>query len=343
LIFGSPSSHIKIEFQGGEPLINFQLIQFIIERAEKINSSLKRNLQFVIATNLALIDENILDYCRVHGVLISTSLDGPEKLHNKNRPRPGGNSHEKAINGIRRAVDKLGRESVSALMTTTKESLGQVKAIIDEYIELGMGGIFLRPMSPYGFAIKTKSYTAYKDEEWLDFYFEGLSYIIEINLQGVRFSEHYASLILTKMLTPYSTNYVDLMNPSGIGIAAAVYNYDGDVYASDEGRMLAEMGDKKFRLGNVHMNAYQEIFTSESLLEPLEESFTSSVPMCHECAFESYCGADPVFHYSTQGDFIGNKPTSKFCNRNMAIFRKLISLMEDDSRIKNIFMTWIKT
>ena len=31
-----------------------------------------------------------------------------------------------------------------------------------------------------------------------------------------------------------------------------VYNYDGDVYASDEGRMLAEMNDDTFKIGNVH-------------------------------------------------------------------------------------------
>jgi hypothetical protein len=37
-----------------------------------------------------------------------------------------------------------------------------------------------------------------------------------------------------------------------IGIGALVYNYDGDIYASDEGRMLAEMGDRTFRLGSVH-------------------------------------------------------------------------------------------
>ncbi len=51
------------------------------------------------------------------------------------------------------------------------------------------------------------------------------------------------------MLTNDDPGYVDLTSPAGIGIGAIVYNYDGDVYASDEGRMLAEMGDTTFRLG----------------------------------------------------------------------------------------------
>ena len=56
---------------------------------------------------------------------------------------------------------------------------------------------------------------------------------------------------------------------------------------------------------------------SEKLLEPLEQSLTLSAPMCSTCAFEPYCGADPVFHHATMGDFVGHKAMSAFCQRNM--------------------------
>ena len=59
LIFQSPSPAIKIEFQGGEPLLNFELIRFVVERAEAINEVEKRSLQFVITTNLAVITDEI--------------------------------------------------------------------------------------------------------------------------------------------------------------------------------------------------------------------------------------------------------------------------------------------
>ena len=147
-------------------------------------------------------------------------------------------------------------------------------------------------------------------------------------------------MILSKMLTPFETGYVDLMNPAGIGIAAVVYNYDGDVYASDESRMLAEMGDKTFCMGNVHQHGYEELFGSDALLTPLEETFTSSVPMCSDCAFEPYCGADPVYHHATQGDFVGRKPLSGFCEKNMAIFRALIGIMEEDPYTRRLFRRW---
>jgi uncharacterized protein len=225
-------------------------------------------------------------------------------------------------------------------MTTTKASLGRVREVIDEYVTQGFNGIFLRPMSPYGFAVKTKWFRAYDADEWLQFYFDGLSYILELNRTGYPFSEFYAATILGKMLTPFEPGFVDLRSPAGIGIAAIVYNYDGDVYASDESRMLAEMGDKTFRIGNVHRNQYEEIILSDALLAPIEESFAASAPMCSDCAFEPYCGADPVFHHATQGDFVGRKPISAFCRRNMAIFRRLISLMRNDDETRRIFVRW---
>lgn len=340
LALRSPSSHIKIEFQGGEPLLNFPLIQSIVLEAEARNQKFGKQLAFVIATNLALVNEEMLRFCREHCIQISTSLDGPKDLHNVNRPRPGGDSYERTITGITLAREFLGHENVSALMTTTEASLSRVRDIIDEYMAQDFRGVFLRPLSPYGFAIKTRSYQAYNTERWLDFYRQGVDYIIELNRQGHDFSEYYAALILKKMLTSEDPGYVDLMSPAGIGIGALVYNYDGSVYASDESRMLAEMGKEEFKLGHVLTHTYEDICTSPKLLNPLEDSFAFSSPMCHDCAFEPYCGADPVYHYAVSDDYVGRKPESEFCHRNMETFRYLILKMESDPFVKSLFMKW---
>jgi uncharacterized protein len=341
MTFRSPSSSIKIEFQGGEPLLNFERIRHIVGLAKERNAVAQRDLQFVIATNLALLTDEHLQFCKENCILISTSLDGPEELHNKNRPRPGRDSHQKALQGIARARAALGHDRVSALMTTTLASVPKVREIIDEYVRLDFDGIFLRPLSPYGFAVKTKAIGAYNRDAWIEFYKRGLAQILEINKGGKRFVEFYSQVILTKMLTPFTSGYVDLVSPAGIGIGAMIYNYDGDVYASDEGRMLAEMGDKKFRLGNLLTDSYEDIIYSDALLDALEESFAASAPMCNECAFEPFCGADPVYHHATQGDYVGKKPLSDFCNRHMAMCRHLITLMRDDPEVRDIFLDWV--
>lgn len=339
-VFRGPSPAIKIEFQGGEPFLNFEMIRYVVERAEAINSVAKRELQFVVATNLALATDEMLEFCAEHSIQISTSLDGPEDLHNKNRPRPGRDSYQRAVDGIARARRIVGRDNVSALMTTTGKSLDRVREIIDTYVGFGFAGIFLRPLSPYGFAIKTKAIAAYDAERWIKFYKEGLDYILYLNKHGIEFREFYTSVILQKMLTSEDPGYVDLSSPAGIGIKCIVYNYDGDVYASDEGRMLAEMHDQTFRLGSLKSDSYKDIFLSDALLDPLEESYADSVPMCDECAFQPYCGADPVYHHAVHGDFVGRKAESAFCQRSMTTSRHLIELMRSDAEVKRIFYRW---
>jgi radical SAM protein with 4Fe4S-binding SPASM domain len=105
--------------------------------------------------------------------------------------------------------------------------------------------------------------------------------------------------------------------------------------------MLAEMGDKSFRLGNLSTDRYEDMMLSDSLLDSLEASVAESFPTCAECAFLPYCGSDPVYHYATQQDVIGNKALSGFCSRHMAVFRHLIARMEDQPRDRELMLRWI--
>jgi radical SAM protein with 4Fe4S-binding SPASM domain len=119
------------------------------------------------------------------------------------------------------------------------------------------------------------------------------------------------------------------------------YNYDGDVYASDESRMLAEMGDRSFRLGNVHTDGFEEIFGGEAMRSLVGGSVLETLPGCADCAFLPYCGADPVFNYRTQGDIVGHRPTSAFCHKNMEIIRHLFHLLRrEDGFARDLLTSW---
>jgi uncharacterized protein len=340
IAFESKSSRIKVEFQGGEPLLNFSLIKTIVDSAKARSERIGKKVDFVIASNLALLDDAVLDFCKYNEILLSTSLDGPADLHNKNRPRPGGNSYELAINGIRRAQEALGPDRVGALMTTTESSLDRIDEIIDEYLKLGLDGIFLRPLSPFGFAIKTKQYHRYDARRWLEFYKLGLRRILDTNHQGTPFREFYSSLILTRMLTDKPIGYVDLRSPAGVGIGALVYNYDGSVFASDEGRMLAETGDNAFRLGHVDEDNYRSLVLSDKLVDAISTSLTQCAPECSTCVFESHCGANPVHHHATQGEALGIKPLSDFCARQKGIMNHLLEILDESPRDAAILRRW---
>lgn len=340
IVFQSPGRNLKIEFQGGESLLNFPLIQSIVLEAKQRNSDGARDLRFVIASNLVPLTDEILDFAKEHSIYFSTSLDGPPELHNANRARPGRNSHELAVAGIRRARETLGPDSVSALMTTTTRSLTQPEAIIDEYVNHGLNEVFLRFLSPYGFAVRKGSRKKYDNQAWLNFYERGLRYIIQLNKSGTPITEVLASIYLRKLLTNDPGGYVDLTTPTGAGLGALVYNYDGDVYASDEGRMLREMGDLSFKLGSVRKDSYKDLILSDTLLDAVEASFAPSNPMCSECALEPFCGSDPVLHHTTQGDMTGFKPLSEFCDRTMTIIPMLLRLYREDRYCRDLFLRW---
>lgn len=341
LMFQSPSPHLTLELQGGEPLLAFDLIKYIVPKAKAIAIDRQKTIDFVVTTNLALATDEMLQFFASEGVKVSTSLDGPEFLHNKNRPRPGNDSYERAVDGINRARTILGYDKVAALMTTTSTSLDHVEEIIDEYVRRGFHTIFLRPISPYGFAVKSRKRTGYEMDRFLEFYKRGLKHILNVNRSGYRLCEIYTQILLTRILTPYGTGYVDLQSPAGEAWNVLVYNYDGTVFASDESRMLAEMNDRTFELGNVHRDNRRTLLTSNKAVDMFNASCNQSLAGCSDCAFQTYCGADPIFHHSTQGDMYGNRATSSFCARNMEAIKHLFTYIAADSEDMEIFWSWV--
>lgn len=254
-IMQTPSPEVKIEFQGGEPLLNFGIVKLITREAKRLNRHKGKALSFVICTNLTLIDDEKLRFLKKEGITISTSLDGPREIHDLHRVmRNGNSSYDAYIANLQRCRQVLGHESVSALMTTTRDSGSRLEAVIDEYLYRGFDSIFLRSLNPYGFARlgKHAAGLGYGVDSFLEAYTRALDYIIKINIQGRRFVECYATILLSRILTPFSTGFVDLQSPSGAGLSGVIYNFDGDVYPTDESRMLAMMGDRKFRMGNVN-------------------------------------------------------------------------------------------
>ncbi len=342
LMMRSPNPHVTMEFQGGEALLAFDSIRYAIRNARAAADLHGKSITFIICTNLALMTEDTAAYCRDNNVLISTSLDGPDYVHNANRHRPGGNSHELAVAGISLSQRIAGSDNVSALLTTTNLSLRHPYEIVDEYVSLGFRNIFLRPISPYGFATHNASKNKYQTEAFLSFYTQALDRILHHNREGYHMREDYAAIILRKMLTPFSVGYVDLQSPAGMVNSVIVFNYDGKVYASDEARMLAEMGDETFVLGRLGQSTYEDIFYGEKAVRLSDAWLNESLLGCSECAFLPYCGADPVLHYATQGDMVGHRPTSVFCQKNMEIIIYLIELMDEDKEVENIFRSWTK-
>lgn len=326
-LFEWPSKTLTVEFQGGEPLLHFARIRTLVEAIEKRNQHENRDIQFVIASTLHDLTDEQLAFMKAHRFQLSTSLDGPEWLHNANRPRPERDSYQRTLQGIERGRKALGDDAVSALTTLTKRSLETPEAIVDEYKKQGFHSIFLRPLSPYGFAVKTANRNGYPIGDFLHFYAIALDHILAMNRSGYVMEEVYSGLLLSQLLTPFSHGYVDLRSPTGAGLGAVVYDYDGKVYPSDEARMLAAMGDHSFVMGDVD-DPVSSWLNSPVMKQILEAGVAEALPTCSDCAYVSMCGADPIDHYARQHDAIGHRPSSDFCRKQLGMFDHLLERWE---------------
>jgi len=340
-VFCSPSNAITIEFQGGEPLVNWPVVKFIVEYAREKNKNAKKSLFITLVSNFSLLTEERYKFLAENGVIFCTSLDGPEKLHNKNRPWPGGDSFKAATFWIKKIKKRQEKDPslyhLSALLTISKFSLKYPKEIIDTYIKLGFSGIHLRPLSFLGLSGKMRSGVGYSAEEFVKYWKETMDYIISLNLKGRIFSERGSRIMLRKIFTDLDPNFLDLRSPCGAGIGQVLYNYDGNIYTCDEGRMI---GDKTFLIGNVGENSYKEIISHDTVKSICVASLLDNLP-CDNCAYKPYCGVCPVLNYALYGNVFNSLPNNERCKLHQGMFDYLFEKMQDE-KVKNIFQAWLK-
>ena len=352
-IFFTSNPNITIEFQGGEPLVNWNIVKYIIEYAEIKAQHLNKNLQLALVSNLTLMDDEKLDYLVKHNVWISTSLDGNEEIHNFNRTFTDGNSFEQVTYRIKKINDKYKKEwikdkwwdykKVWALLTVTKKTLPKYKEVIDTYVNLWLNWIFLRSLNPYGFASVKLEKLWYTIDEFIDFYIKSMDYILELNKKWINFREALSSIYLSKILTEYDPNYLDERSPCWACIGQVAYNYDWKIYSCDEGRMLGRMWDDNFLMTKIKDSweeTYKDMIESDTTKIMVQASTLDWLPWYNESVYKPYIWVCPIHSYKTSGNIIPiyKKDLKRYMDEKILdyLFNKL-KIKED----KDIFKKWL--
>ena len=339
IALSSPSRYLTFEFQGGEPLANFEVLKHIIEYTEEHKRG--KNICYSIVTNLSLMTEEILDYLIEHKVNISTSIDGNKEIHDENRRfHNEAGTFDTVISQIRKIQDR-GYE-VGAIQTTTKQSLSKAKEIIDTYVELNQTGIFIRPLTRLGTAERVWDSIGYTAEEFLTFYEKCLRYIIELNKAGIDICERHAVIFLKKIISGYAENYMELRSPCGATIGQMAYFYDGNVFTCDEGRMLYEMGKDAFKLGNVFESTYDDLMQSPTCKAVCVSSLLEGQLNCCDCVYQPYCGVCPVINLAQEKDLFFKNASSYRCKIYGGMLDILFKILQDDNPDEvNVLKKWI--
>lgn len=333
----TPARYITIEFQGGEPLLNFETLKFIVEYTNENKAD--KNVEFSMVSNLMLLDEEKLDFLMTHNVMICTSLDGDEVLHNRNRPYFRQNSFRILTDRLKKLKDR--GISVSAIQTTTRYSLHRYQELVNQYVALGLDQITVRPLTPLGYAEKNWTEIGYTVEEFLEFYRNILEYIIDCNRRGILIIEGHARIFLSKIFRHDAGNYMELRSPCGGAIGQMAYYHNGKVYSCDEARMLAEMGDDSFCLGNVYEDDYNDLMKSPACKVLANASCLEGLSDCCDCVFHPYCGTCPVISYARYRTVYPSLYREYRCSIYKGIQEILFEkLSENDPEIMRIFQSW---
>lgn len=324
-IFQSPSKAITIEFQGGEPLLNFDIVKFIIGYAKDLNKKFKKILNFSLVSNLTFMNEHILDFLIKEQIGLCTSLDGNALVHNKNR-----GDYDKTVYWIKKIKENY---RLNSMMLTTKQSLPYYKEIVDEYVNLKLDTIWIKPVNNLGYAQKAWKKISYTPEKYLNFWKKSLDYIIKLN-ENILLKEYYTIIILKKILSKNCLNFTDLESPCGAAVSQLAYDYNGDVYTCDEGRNY-----DIFKLGTVN-NTYQELLTSSNALGIVTVS-TNDTLICDNCVYKPYCGVCPVCNYAKNGNIVPKLPDDR-CKIFKGIFDHIFKKLLFDEEYKKTFSKWLE-
>lgn len=341
IAFQSPGPKIDFEFQGGEPLANWPIVEYIINYANRKALAENKDVFFSIVTNLVALTDEQLEFLVDNEVGISTSIDGHEELHNLHR---GAGSHGRTVANLKKCTDKYKEKYVlqlpGALLTMTKDSLKYPTEIVDEYVRIGQESVQFRKVSPFGMAAQSMDKFNFTAEEYLEFYAKAFDHILKLNMNGTRITERTAYLFLVKMLTDYPVNHMDCRNPCGAGIGQIAYNFNGDVYTCDEGRMMAMMGQGDFKIGNVYENCFQDLVDNDVVKTLCVSSCLESNPSCNLCSYKPYCGVCPVYNFKVEGEVFGKEAYNDRCRVNMGIMDIIVDRGKDP-KVLEIFQNWI--
>ncbi len=349
LAMTTTSPYVNFEFQGGEPTVNMDVIKFVVEYSREKNKVEGKELAHSLVTNFTYMTEENAAWLVANDVLVCTSLDGPQELHDWNRlwKKDGSafGSVMRWIHHFNAAYVAKGLDPelwhVDALMTTTRKSFEFQREIVDLYVELGIRNLHVRPLNPYGFAVDQWKRVGYTMDEYLDFYAAMLDDILERNLNGVEIIEGTSAIFLAKMLTEDDPNFVDIRSPCGAGTGQVAYNYDGKLFTCDEGRMTSAMGSDMFGIGSVDAANLAEVLKHPTVRAMAVASLQDSLPGCSECWNKPYCGVCPMHEYMTSGDLF-KRPDSPKCREHYTIASLLFEKLGDDpdGRIADIFRRW---
>ncbi len=303
LVENSGSRHnLEVDFFGGEPLMNFQVVKDLVKYARSIEKQNNKNFRFTLTTNGVLIDDDVIDFANKEMSNVVLSLDGRKEVHDKFRVDYNGNgSWEKIVPKFQKLVEA--REGKNYYMRGTfthhnPDFLNDIK----EMLRLGFNEL---SMEPVVCAKGDESELTDKDIEIvLDQYDKLAELMIEKDKEGKPFTFYHYMIDLKGGPCIYKR-----ISGCGSGTEYMAVTPWGDLYPCHQ-----FVGEEKFKLGDVFNGV-----TNKQMVEQFKCCNVYSHPECVDCWARLYCsGGCAANAYHSTGSVTG------VYEKGCVLFRKRI-------------------
>ncbi len=264
--------NLEVDFFGGEPLMNFDVVKQMVEYARSIEKEHGKNFRFTLTTNGMLIDDDVIDFANREMSNVVLSLDGRKEIHDRYRVDYAGNgSWEKIVPKFRKLVEARGGKNYYMRGTFTHANpdfLNDIKVMLD----LGFTELSMEPV------VCAKGDPSELTDEDMPIVKEQYEKLAELMLQkdkeGKPFTFYHYMIDLTGGPCIYKR-----ISGCGSGTEYMAVTPWGDLYPCHQ-----FVGDEKFRLGDIWNGVdntdIQNDFLSCNVYAREE---------CHDCWAKLYC------------------------------------------------------
>lgn len=138
--------NIGINFFGGEPLLNFQLIKKVVKYSKYLSAQNGKRIHFSVSTNGTLFSKEVIKFFNKEKFSVQVSFDGDKEIQDKNRPlKTGQSSYDFILLGLRRFLESRNGDA-AARVTMTKHDSGKTK-VREKLKEIGFKRINITPVA----------------------------------------------------------------------------------------------------------------------------------------------------------------------------------------------------
>lgn len=231
--------NLEVDFFGGEPLMNFDVVKGMVEYARSIEKEHNKNFRFTLTTNGMLIDDDVIEFANREMSNVVLSLDGRKEVHDRFRVDYAGNgSWDKIVPKFKKLVDARGGKNYYMRGTFTHHNpdfLKDIETMLDlGFTELSMEPVVCAPGDPSELT-----------KEDMDIVMEQYEKLAELMLkrdkEGKPFTFYHYMIDLTGGPCIYKR-----ISGCGSGTEYMAVTPWGDLYPCHQ-----FVGDEKFKLGDI--------------------------------------------------------------------------------------------